>query len=104
MNVLDTSDLIRYFTNDIPTEAEKIKKLIESKEKLYIPDVVFVELERFLMSKSYRSTRQKIFKSFKFLITKSNIQTSKQMHIAIDLYASNNLDMTDCIVEAFIQK
>jgi len=52
MIVLDTSALIRFFTNDIPHQAEKVKKIIETGKRIKIPDVVFPEIEYVLLGKT----------------------------------------------------
>ena len=49
MIVLDTSSLIRFFTNDIPSKATLVKRVIENDEKKIVPDVCFPELEYVLI-------------------------------------------------------
>ena len=100
MVTFDTSALIRFFTNDIPVKAQKVKKIIESKEKIIIPDVVFPELEYVLFGKSYNATRAKIIKAFQFLVTQRNIIVSKEVKKAIEIYKETKLDMADCIIVA----
>jgi len=70
MIILGTSALVRFFTNDIPEKADKIKGIIDSSIKIFIPDVVFSELEYVLLGKTYESNRKKNLKAFKFLVTK----------------------------------
>jgi predicted nucleic-acid-binding protein len=100
MLTLDTSALIRFFTNDIPEKAQEVKKIIESKEKIIIPDVVFPELEYVLFGKSYNATRAKILKAFEFLATQKNIIVSKEAKKAIEIYKATKLDIADCIIVA----
>jgi predicted nucleic-acid-binding protein len=100
MFVLDTSALIRFLTNDIPVNAQKIKKIIESDSRLKIPDVVFPELEYVLLSKTYNATKENILKSFKFLVSKTNISVSKEVIKAVEIYEDTVLDMADCIIAA----
>ena len=98
MVVLDTNTLIRFFTKDDLIKAEKVKKLIESDEELYVPDVVFPEIEYVLLSFSYNSSRQKVLMAFKFLASKNNIYVSKHVKNAIEIYENSFLDMADCII------
>ena len=100
MIVIDTSALIRFFTKDIPGDAEKVKNLIEQGEELKIPDVVFPEIEYVLLSKTYNASREKILKAFKFLILRKNIIVSKEVKRAILLYEKTGLDIADCIIVA----
>lgn len=100
MLIIDTSALIRYFTNDIPSKANEVKKLLESNNKIYIPDVVFPELEYVLLSKTYNTNRSKILKAFQFLITRKNIKVSPEVNKATEIYRSTKLDIADCIIAA----
>lgn len=100
MVTLDTSALIRFFTNDIPSKARRVKEVLESEEKIVIPDVVFPELEYVLLSKSYNATRKKILKAFEFLANQRKISISGNVIKAVNLYKITNLDMADCIIIA----
>src|SRR3989338_10556011 len=100
MTVLDTSALIRFFTNDIPEKASVVKKVIDSDEKVLIPDVVFPELEYVLLCEVYKSSRQKVLQAFHFLISRKNTKVSVGVSIAVDLYSKTNLDIADCIIAA----
>ena len=98
MVILDTSALVRFFTKDIPSKAKQVKSLLESKEKIRIPDVVFPELEYVLLSKSYNATRNKILKAFEFLASRRNVSVSKEVKNGIDFYERTSFDMADCII------
>src|SRR3990170_8835396 len=98
MVTLDTSTLVRFFTNDIPAKASQVKKLLESKEKIAIPDIIFPELEYVLLSKSYNATRGKILEAFEILTTRRNVVVSSSVRRAVELYSRTNLDMADCII------
>ena len=100
MVTFDTSALVRFFTNDIPSKAIKVKEVFASKEKITIPDVVFPELEYVLLGKSYNATRVKIFKAFEFLVTQKNVSISPIVKKAVELYKKTSLDMADCIIVA----
>lgn len=100
MLTLDTSALIRFFTNDIPVKAQKVKKVVQSKEKIKIPDVVFPELEYVLLGKSYNATKTKILKAFEFLALQKNIILTKEVRGAIEIYKATKLDIADCIIVA----
>jgi len=94
--VLDLSVLVRFFTNDIPPQARKAEKLLEEEKDMFIPDVVFPELE-YILIKKYGASRTKIVEAYKFLISKRNIQTSFIVKNASVLFEATKLDMADCI-------
>lgn len=102
ITVLDTSSLIRFFTNDLPGEASLVKQAIETKA-LEIPDVVFPELEYVLLSKTYNATRERILIAFQFLASRKNIKISTNILKAISLYRLSNLDIADCLIAATAQ-
>jgi predicted nucleic-acid-binding protein len=104
MITVDTSALVRFFTNDIPRDAAKTRELIESGSKLFIPDVVFPELEYVLLGKTYNADREKITWAFEFLTTKNNITISKEAKLAIGFYSQTKHDMADCIIAASAAK
>ena len=100
MVTFDTSALVRFFTNDIPVKASQVKRILESKEKITIPDIVFPELEYVLLSKSYNATRKKILEAFEVLITRRNVSVSSSVRKAVEIYRRTNLDMADCLIVA----
>lgn len=97
--VLDTNSLIRFFTRDIEKKAQKVKSLLESNHELFIPDVVFPELE-YILVKTYGKTRGELNTFFKFLVSKSNIKTTPHVKKAVEIFQSSTLDMADCIIAA----
>jgi len=103
MIILDTSTLIRFFTNDDAQKASKVKKLIESKNTLYVPEVVFPELE-YVLSSHYHASHQEIIKTFRFLIAQSNITINPVVKIAADIFSNSKLDMADSIISAHVKQ
>lgn len=97
MIVLDTNSLIRFFTNDDPKKAVKVKKLLEEEKKIFIPEVVFPELE-YVLRGSYNASRKKIIKAFKFLLAQSNIKLTQTTKKAVELFERTRLDMADCLI------
>ena len=95
--VLDTSALIRFFTRDIEEKAQKVKKLLDSDIDIFIPNVVFPELE-YVLIKVYGLKRKDMDTYFKFLISKNNLITTKDIKVAFEIYQKTKLDMADCII------
>ena len=98
MTVLDTSALIRFFTKDDVKKSLKVKNLIESRERVYIPEVVFAELEYVLRGVVYGEGKSKIVKAFKFLLGKENIKVSSKLSLAVQIYEQTDLDIADCLI------
>lgn len=99
MICLDTNSLIRFFTNDEPKKALKVKKLLEKEKKIFIPEVVFPELE-YILKRIYKTQRRKIISAFKFLTSRSNIKLSRTVKKAVEIFESTRLDMADCLIAA----
>lgn len=94
---LDTSALIRFFTNDSPEKAKKVEKLIQDAVEIFIPDVVFPELE-YVMSGGYDLERERIIEAFRFLLAQNNIRTSSYIQKAVEIYENSKLDIADSII------
>lgn len=99
MIFLDTNALVRFFTKDDNTKAEKVKNLLTREEKIIIPEVVFPEIE-YVLKGLYGSTKNELFKIFEFLTTRKNIKLNKIVRQAVILYQKSNLDIADCLIVA----
>ena len=99
MIFLDTNCLIRFFTNDYPEKALKVKKLLKQEKEIFIPEVVFPELE-YILSGVYKAKREEILKIFKFLISQKNIKLGRVIKKAVEFFELTKLDMADCLIAA----
>jgi predicted nucleic-acid-binding protein len=97
MICLDTSSLIRFFTNDDLAKAKKVKELLEKEKDIRIPEVVFPELE-YVLKGVYQTPRKRILGVFQFLISRSNCRLSPSIPPAIKLFENTNLDIADCLI------
>lgn len=95
--VLDTNSLIRFFTNDIPNKAKKVKALLENEKYIVIPDVVLPELE-YVLTDQYDTSRENLVKVFQFLASQKNIKFPKYIKKAILIFEKSKLDVADCII------
>ena len=100
MTILDTNALIRFFTNDFPEKAIKVKKLIEEEKAIVAPDVVLAETEYVLTGKVYKLKREDVKKAFSFLGSCRSIKLSKEAREAIRIYNETSLDIADCLLVA----
>ena len=101
--VLDTNALIRFFTNDMPDRATKVKELLENKKNIVIPEVVFPELE-YILTDQYDTSRENLVKIFQFLASQKNIKFPKHIRKAIMIFEKSKLDMADCIIASHALK
>ncbi|MBI2029149.1 PIN domain-containing protein [Candidatus Gottesmanbacteria bacterium] len=103
MVFLDTNSLIRFFTNDIPIQAQKVKKIFDTEKVIIIPEVVFPEIE-YVLTQGYKVDRNKLIELFNFLISQKNVKTSVFIKKAVKIFEQTNLDIADCIIIAHSQK
>ena len=101
--VLDTNTLIRFFTNDVPVKALRVKDLLDNEKNLYIPEVVFPELE-YILTQQYNTSKEKLLKIFQFLSSRNNIKLPHQITKAIIIFEKTTLDMADSIIAAYAIK
>ena len=103
MTCLDTSSLIRFFTNDDFAKAKKVKELLEKEKNIRIPEVVFPELE-YVLKGVYHAPRKKILGVFQFLISRSNCKLGSTVPPAVKLFENTNLDIADCLIVSYSLK
>ena len=101
--VIDTSALVRFLTDDIPQKANLVEKLFKDKKDIFIPDVVFPEMEYILIQK-YNYPREKLLDIYTFLSSRKNIHVTKETKNAITIFKNSKLDMADCIIAAYSMK
>lgn len=100
--ILDTNTLIRFFVGDEKKQVQQIRTLLHTAENVYIPDVVFPELEYVLIG-VYKASREELIVVFQFLIGQANIKTSTAVQKAVELFMSSSLDMADCIIAGSVE-
>ena len=97
--IVDTNALVRFFTDDIPQKANLVEKLLKDEQNIFIPDVVFPELE-YILIYEYKFPRKKLFEIYAFLASRKNISLTENVQKAIIIFSKTNLDMADCIIAA----
>ncbi len=100
MIVLDTSVLLRFFTQDNKNKAEKVRNLLLSRENLLLIDAVLLELV-FTSMKVYKQSKTQILEMLKFLLARINIQISQEIRKAVKIYEHTNVSITDSLVVAY---
>lgn len=103
MIILDTSALVRFFTNDDPVKAKKVSELLDLEEILFLPQSVALELT-FTLKKTYDTPKDKIVTALQYLTTKRNIKLDQYLGEAVELFSNLNLSLADCLILAVSQK
>lgn len=96
MIIIDTSALVRFFTNDDKIKANKVKNLLE-KEEIFLPDIVFTELN-YVLTKLYKIEKTELVKIYQFLLSQNNIKTSQEIKEALELFKTMPLSVADCLI------
>lgn len=103
MIILDTSVLVRFFTNDDPVKAKKVAELLDLDETLFLPQSVALELA-FTLKKTYSASKDKIVTALQYLTTKKNIKFDQYLNEAVELFSNLNLSLADCLILVVSQK
>lgn len=110
MPALDTNVLVRYLVADDRKQFVIAKDYIErisSKDTLFVPLSVIVELEWVLRS-LYELDKKIVLTTFNRLLETGELefQNESSVEIALSLYADNNADFADClhIASAYVSK
>lgn len=100
MKFLDTNIILRYLTNDIPSEALKCHRLFkdvsEGKEILFTNILVIAEVI-WVLSSGYKFARAKIINGIQKIINTPHIHIDNGEIIlsALDLFEAHNIDFID---------
>ncbi len=95
--IIDTNALLRYFLDDIPDQAKKVEFLLENESSIFIPDVVFIELD-YTLRKYYKKSKDNVEEIVKALLYAQNIRVNKYISEAFSLYISTSNSFSDCII------
>lgn len=96
MIIIDTSALVRFFTNDDKIKASKVKNLLE-KEEILLPDIIFIELN-YVLTKLYKIEKTELVQIYQFLLSQNNIKTSEEIKEALELFKTVSLSVADCLI------
>ena len=94
---LDTNYLLRFLTNDIKSQAQAAKEVIEGSKEIYIPVIVIAETIYFLRN-YYKVGKSAICEELSLLIRQPNIKTSDFVLLALDLYQAENISFYDTLL------
>lgn len=107
--VLDANAFLRLFLNDIPSQADKVEKLIkqakENKVTLLIPQIIIFEIT-FVLEKYYHFSRSEIIEKLKSLLGSSylKIQNRSIFKRSLELFMIRNISLADCFLICFAEQ
>lgn len=101
IKILDANAVLRYVINDIPEQAEIVKRILRSCKVLILPEVIMEIV--FVMYKFYKIPRTEIAKElFNFL---TEIRCDNIILInAVKNFGVLNLDFIDCLLLEYSQE
>lgn len=103
MKFLDANIILRYISNDIPTESLKCERLLKH-ETLFTNALVFAEVLWVLLS-AYKFPKQKIIQGIQKILNSPNIYLDDKELIlsALDIFEVNNIDFIDAYNAALME-
>ena len=99
MIIIDTNILVRLVGSVNDLSHKKTIQLFRSGQEIFIPDVVFLELQ-YVLHANYGYERQEIIEFIKIIMGGDNVKYNNYIPLAIYYYASSSIDMADCIIGA----
>ncbi|GEM_PF-2775955 len=96
---LDTNYLIRFFTKDIPEQAQKAKETLSKTKKIYIATIVLAETV-FILENHYQARKLDICESLFAFIKQPNISSPQFTPLALTIYKGENISFYDCLLIA----
>ena len=101
----DTNFLLRFYLADIPSQAQKAKRLVEAAIEgslLLVTDLIVICEMVWVMDSYYHLEKEEIFEKITNLYETPgiNILNGEILPMALSLYAERNIDFTDVIIGA----
>ena len=100
---LDANIILRFLTNDVPTQAERCEKLLEEVQKgaiaVFLADITLADVI-WILEKYYKLPRNEIRMAMRRIIELKGLQCSNksQALAALDYYVEKNIDWTDAFM------
>ena len=100
MIAVDTNVLLRYLLRDDEAQAEKARRLFESKECILITDVVLTESLWTLSGRKYKATKNDLITVVVQLLQEPNVRFEDDAVIwrSLEAYRRTNADFADALI------
>ena len=97
--MFDTNMILRYLLNDNPTMYEKSKHLLKQ-DNVWVTLEVIAEVV-YVLHRVYSLDRQMVSDKVKDFAELVKCKENEVLNLAIDTYATQNLDFVDCVLYAY---
>lgn len=103
--LIDANLIVRFLTKDKPKAAERIKKLLASKNKtFFLTDTTMAEIV-WVLSSFYNFDRKEITEKLRGILSLPTIKANKKILLkALELYRDKNIDFIDAYLAAIAIK
>jgi predicted nucleic-acid-binding protein len=96
--IVDTNILVRFLTNDIPTEAATAKSILQS-NRIQVPIIVFAETV-YILENHYQINKNIVSSTLLSFIKLKNVHCPEFVNHALEIYQNENISFYDCLVIA----
>ena len=97
--LLDTNALLRYLLNDIPDQAERVRRAVEE-GACTLPEIICECVFVLISPKIYGFGREEVADALEKLLDEISCERTPELVRALDLFATTRLDFVDCIIAA----
>ncbi|KKQ42592.1 MAG: PIN domain protein [Microgenomates group bacterium GW2011_GWC1_37_8] len=94
---LDTNYLLRFFTNDVKSQAQIAKRLIKGSSEIYLSVIAIAETVYFLRN-HFEKSKDEVCEELSLLIKQPSIKTQDFVSQALLLYRSENISFYDSLL------
>ena len=97
LTLIDANVILRYLLDDNEEMAERSKSVIEAGAQS-TPDVLAEVV--YVLKGVYKIPRKAVSETLQVFVEEIYVEESAEVHLALELYGSTNLDFVDCLLIA----
>lgn len=107
--VIDTNGFLRILLNDIPKQAEQVKRIIlkakKEQVKIIVPQIILFEID-FILRKYYNFEKKEIIDKLKSLLSAPYfvVESRDIFQKALLFYKENNISFVDCFLLSYSER
>jgi len=109
MKGIDANIILRYLTNDVPDQAEKVEKLLlqveTEKVTVYLSDIILADIV-WTLEKYYKQPKSQVHKLITAILSLRGLHFSDKnlAFEALDVYVAQNVDWSDAFAASQMLK
>lgn len=107
--IVDTNGFLRILLNDIPKQAEQVKRIVlqakKEQVKIIVPQIILFEID-FILRKYYSFEKKEIIDKLKSLLSASYfaVESRDIFQKAVLFYIENNISLVDCFLLSYSER